>query len=508
MRKLTVINSLTGGVQVVIGALISLATVPLFIHKMGSELYGVFSLIVVVNSLSVFTSFGFNYSLIKYLSEQGKTVESDYDILTAFIVLSVVLLPIAALGILWNDAILSSVLHISANHLGADTRWLFNFYVLAIVFLVLAQIPSAVLDSQQKVYVTNTSQVFYNLISRAAILVSISLSTSLVWIGVVYFLSTLIWFLVLAVLAYRSWGFFTADHYLRNFTRVAKKHFSYGSRIYLTGAISFFYEPITKILISRYIGLSEVGFFDIGLKVRSLVWSVPERLLYPMLPLIANADTKAKARAMVHDVSQKLFFFVVPAGVTFAFVARPIIALWIGNNVDIISFTTILIVLGYLIVLPALPVYQFLTVKDHPGMTTLIQASNASITIVLFYCLVPPLGYIGAVYAYSIAVASSFGFCLYFQHRFLDSLMFDSVSQILKVAVIAAAIFLIDEVLCSRIDGMLLQALSVISINLVVSALLARFVRLVSSSDIKRYTGQFRSLERALCKILVRPVLN
>ena len=83
--------------------------------------------------------------------------------------------------------------------------------------------------------------------------------------------------------------------------------------------MGFCYEPLTKILISRYIGLTEVGFFDISLKVKALFWSVPERLLYPILPLLAQIKQKEETRMVVHDVSQKLFLFVVPVGVSMVF---------------------------------------------------------------------------------------------------------------------------------------------------------------------------------------------
>ena len=75
MRKLFVINSLSGGLQIIIGAVLLLVTVPIFIHKMGAELSGVYSLITVMSSLGVLTNLGFNYSLIKYLAEQGKIIE-------------------------------------------------------------------------------------------------------------------------------------------------------------------------------------------------------------------------------------------------------------------------------------------------------------------------------------------------------------------------------------------------------------------------------------------------
>ena len=63
---------------------------------------------------------------------------------------------------------------------------------------------------------------------------------------------------------------------------------------------------------------------------------------------------------VVHDVSQKLFLFVVPVGLSMVFLTKPIISLWIGSNVEIIALSTILVVVGSLIVLPFFPYTNFL----------------------------------------------------------------------------------------------------------------------------------------------------
>jgi O-antigen/teichoic acid export membrane protein len=504
MRKLFVINSLSGGLQIIVGALLTLATVPIFIHKMGAELYGVFSLITVVSTLGVFTNLGFNYSLIKYIAEQGKTIESNYDIITAFVILLCVLIPSVACAIYFNDFVLRNILHITSVHINDDTRGLFNFFIISILFVVLGQVPSAMLDSQQKVYVSNVAQVIYNLLSKASILLIVSFSTTLKWVGVAYFLSTLLWFSILVVSALHTWQSFAVQNYIANFPRVAKKHFAYGSKIYMTGIMGFFYEPITKILISRYVGLTEVGFFDISLKVKGLLWSVPGALLYPILPLLAQIKRKEEIRNVVHDVSQKLFYFVVPLGVTMIFLTKPIIFLWIGSNVEIIALSTILVVVGYLIVLPVLPIYQFLTVKNYPGKTTLIQASNAVITFVLFFLLVPSFGYLGAVIAYTTAVVVSFGFCLFFQYKYLDSLIFDSLSQIMKLVGITVVLGSIDLIINSAIDNLPRKILFIALANVFFSIVMFRILRVFVEGDIDRYVGPKIGVKRILSRILIR----
>ena len=87
------------------------------------------------------------------------------------------------------------------------------------------------LDSQQKVYVSNVAQVIYNLLSKASTIFIVSFSMTLKWVGVALFLSTLLWFVILVVSALHTWRSFAVKDYFANFPRIAKKHFVYGSKI-------------------------------------------------------------------------------------------------------------------------------------------------------------------------------------------------------------------------------------------------------------------------------------
>ena len=84
-KKVLINNSLSGVCQLVITALLTFFSIPIFIHKLGTELYGVFALVSVIGNLNLFTNLGLDVALTKFIAEQGKSVESDKDILMSLL---------------------------------------------------------------------------------------------------------------------------------------------------------------------------------------------------------------------------------------------------------------------------------------------------------------------------------------------------------------------------------------------------------------------------------------
>ena len=80
MKRLLFKNALYGGTQFLIGIVLTFIGVPIFSKYLGAELYGLFAAITVFGNLNLLASLGITVFLIKYLSEQGKTLKSNMNI--------------------------------------------------------------------------------------------------------------------------------------------------------------------------------------------------------------------------------------------------------------------------------------------------------------------------------------------------------------------------------------------------------------------------------------------
>ena len=489
MKKLLVKNSLYSIVQVVVSSALVLLAVPVFINTLGSEEYGLFALIMVVGNLNTFTNLGLTNTLVKFVAEQGKTDESNTDIIVNLVLVVLITLPFSIVFIIFNNFILLNILGVSSELL-EQVKWLYIFVVSANFFLFVGQNFKAILDALQNVYITSMLQLIYNVIFWGLILVFLLLGWKLFGVGVAVFLSAFIWFIITLVLVKIKWGRISPEKFKDNFKSSAAKQIKYGLKIYSSGLIGFFYEPLTKILVSHFIGIAEVGFYDIVLKLRNQIWSLVSKIYYPLFPFISEQKDKAVIRKYIHAVEQKAFYVVIPLVAIIILATKPFIQLWIGNNVEMISIAAVIIVSFHLIGSTVIPNYHYLMAKDLAEKTILLQLSNVVFNTIFFFITIKYAGFFAIVIANAAAITSSFVLSLYYQKKYLNSLIFDSIKQVGKIILIfiisIAATYMVIYYL--QVDD-LLRILVAPFIVCVVTVLLYRFLNLVTKSDIDMFLG-------------------
>lgn len=503
-KKILIQNSLSGLLQSLISSVLIFLTIPIFINKLGSESYGIFSLTTIIGNLNVFVNLGLSATLIKFLAEQGKGSESDYDIVVTSVLLILILLPFTIIAIIFKSFIIKNILNIPVNYYDR-VKWLYIFLLLSSLIILLGQNLSAILDSQQKILLTNMLQSIYNFIYWGLILLVLIIGFDLPTIGFVIFISSLIWFIAIFVAVRKIWGKINFKGTKYNFFRIAKKQLRYGIEIYTGGVIGFFYEPFSKLLISHFFGTTHVGFFDIALKIKAFLWGLLSKILYPLYPLISGLKDKNKIRFIIHDIEQKLFYLVVPLVSIIAIITKPVISVWISRDVDIISISTICIVIAHLISITLMPNYQFLIAKQQAAKTIFLQSINVIASILIFFISYPFLGYYGIILGNVGSILFSFFLSLYFQKKYLNSLVFDSFLQIGSVVFV-----LIVNLICGYFLARILpsDSIKILALPIVLSfttIILYRYLHLFKTEDILRYLGNNEKLYKIGVKVLCMP---
>lgn len=502
MRKILIRNSLSGVFQSVINIALVFTVIPVFIKILGNEEYAVFSLIIVVGNLNVFTNLGLNRALVKFIAEQGKVQESNYDIIITFLLTTFILLPFTFSLIIFNNFIINNILKIPIIYY-TDAKVFYILIVISNYMIISGQVAKAVLDSGQKIVITNTLQVIYNLIYWGLILLLLLLGYNLRYLGIAALLSSLIWFIAITYISIKYWGKISLTGLFKNFKRVSKKQLIYGSKIYLGGMLGFLYIPFTKILISNYIGLNEVAFFDISIRIKNQLWGVIAKIYYPLYPLIAGLKNKNKIRLIVHDIEQKTLYFIAPIAIIISFTTFPFIQLWIGKNVEIISIGTIFIVCSFLISISVIPNYQFLIAKGHADKNILLQISNVFFNALIFFSLYKFLGYYAAIAGNVIAILSSFILSLYYQKKYLNSLIFDNIKQIVKLFFLLLINIFFGYSINRIFTSDWVKIISIPIILGIVSLAAFRFLKIFNKEDILRYSGSNLFLYNLGVKILI-----
>lgn len=502
MKRILIKNSICGMAQTVINLILVFFTVPLFIKILGIESYGIFSLIMVMGSLNTLTSLGLNNALLKFISEQGRTEESSTDILVALVIVFALVFPVTTIVVFFNKLILLDVLKVPIDSFVIAQQF-FVWIVLANALLLVGQVFKSVLEGLQKIHITSFQQIIYNIIYWGLIIIVLVSGYNLPEVGLAAFIAAFIWLWITIISMMKEWGGISFSGFQANFKNSAKKQLNYGLKIYSSGLISFFYEPLSKVLISHFIGVSAVGFFDIALRLKGQFMGFISKIFYPLFPFIAEQKDSTLIRKYIHDIEHKTFLIIIPVVAMTILLTNAFIELWIGKNVEVISVTAIYIISFHLVgSCTVIPLYQFLMAKDLAHKTILIQLTNVIFNTLFFLLTIKFIDYYALIVGNVAAVTSSFVLCLYYQNKYLNSVIFDSFLQLLKMILAFIIILLFGYLVRIVLFGHDLEMLLVTPVILsIVTVFCYKILGLVKRADIYRYFGKSNRISLMLVKI-------
>ncbi len=503
MRSELAKGSLSGALQVVVTTALVLIAVPLFVRNLGPEAFGLFSLIALVGNVNTFANLGLNSALVRFVAEQGKSRESDHDIVVTLVILVSVILPLTAGGFLFERTMLSGVLNVPPDFYD-DAVWLYRAMLISNILVLLGGTFTAVLDAQAKVYLTNLFQMLYTVVYWGLILGVLIAGLPLKMIGVTTVIATTTWFAAAGTGMLRTWGVPSVTGLRMSWMTRVRKQLSYGMQLFSAGMIGFFYEPLTKLLLAHFLGVREVGVFDIGMRARNIVNSLMLKLLYPLYPLFARLDDQKQIRSLVHDVEQKSMLLVAPVlGIVFL-TTRPLVDLFFGTDVDALALTIAWMVSTYLLWgFTVTPVYTFLMAKGFASRTVISQALNVFANGVVILVTFGWLGYSSVLAGNLASTLSTWVLLLFLQWRFLHSLIFDTWRQLFAVLVVigigigcAFAVPSLQAGLYGVIAGPVLIICATI--------LVYRFLGVLNVQDVARYLGSGTAASRVCAWLFCR----
>jgi O-antigen/teichoic acid export membrane protein len=497
-------NSAIGIMQLVFTAILTLVSVPIFIHKLGIELYGVFAVISVIGNLNLLANFGLNGALLVYVAKQGKCKESDYDIAATQIIMISLMFLFSIIAVYFKEFIVRDLFSIP-EHYALEAQKLLMFLIFANSLLLIGQTYTAIIDAQQKIYITNICQFIYSSIYWGGMIAVVSLGNGLSAVGFVALTAATIWLILIWAYYKHLWGKLQLYGFKHEFKRVAVKQFRYGLKIYLSGLAGFLFEPLSKILLSNFIGLQAVGLFEIGMKVKSQINSVFTKALYPIYPYIANSPISDSLHKKIFDFSKKIQLIVIPISIILIFIMQILLKLWLGseNLTQVTIFVTTMTVTLLLLSPPVLFIYQYLAAKNMADKNIWVQMSSAIVNVVVFIFTYRILG------VYSILVANTFGLlvsyflCNYYQFKYFRIILKEELPYYLKMGIYG--------IFCTFCCGFIRFFIpfgiwDIIIYPSIVGILFIVFIRnfkLIDLSDLELYFETIPKLIKLLKKVLI-----
>jgi len=452
-RKILLTNSFAGALQLGITAILSLISIPIFINKLGIEQYGVFATVAIVGSINTFANLGLSQALLVFIAKQGKTKESDYDIIVTFLFLFTIVIAVVGFVLLFQKFIILHVFSVPETYY-FQARQLLIYLTGANSLLLLGNTFVAIINSQQKIYLTSLAQVIYGFIYWGGLILVLNIGGNLGDVGKPILIAAFVWFILLVLFAYKSYGKVQLNGFIYQFYPHLKKQFDYGGKIYLAGMTNFTFEPLSKLLISFFFGSSLVGVYDIALRIKGQLFSLLSKILYPIYPYIASSVINETLHKKIITISKIIQVGTFYLSLILVFSLPYLIDLWLGakSNNTIVLFTTILTLTVLLFSVPSIPIYYYLNSNGFPEKTIWIQLAQSITNVIVFFVSFKIIGVFSVVIANFFGTFSSYLLCVFYQKKHLGKTIFLNRTFNKKFLIIAVGFFIFNLYLKGSIN--------------------------------------------------------
>lgn len=416
-NKLT-LNAVSSIIQVFFTALLYFFLYRYLLSCIGIELFGVWSLILSFSSIANLANLGITSGLVKFVAEYiteddkhelGKLIfTSMFSTTFLFLIFSTLVFLLSRYFL--HYAVDNSYLQISLE--------IIPFSLLSLSINAVSGVFTSVLEGFQKNYYRN----LIYLLSGIIMFVTTVILAPLYGVKGVALAQLVQSFsiLVLAVILNFYISDYTKPRYWRWSKNTFLELFNYGYKFQLVSVAQLFYEPTTKILLSKFGGLSLLGHYEMATRLVSQFRSLMVNANQVVVPVIATNNK-------VFDQEKKNIFFSkmnrFVATVTFPLsglliVITPLISLiWIGDvNKDFV-FSMVALTIATAINIISGPTYFSCLADGRLNILVIVHVLMAILNLLLGYLLIFLFHHYGTVLGWvaSLTIGSMILILIYFQ---------------------------------------------------------------------------------------------
>ena len=382
-------------ITLVIGFLIR----PLLARWLGPEGLGLYSIILMVYSLSlIFGSFGLPMALIKYVSE----FKEDTKKLSQF----------ASTGLL-SSLIFGTIVGIILYFLSKNIADFFGMPKLLIPLKLLASVLpfAAYLEGQINILNGLRAMKHYTVLVISQQIFMIFFITEFIALGygingatVGILLSTVVT-VVFGQLLLKK--FIKIDLY--DLIPNMKKIVPFGGKIAVTNSVNTINTKLDIIMVGYFLMATEVGYYSVALALSQFFWFIPlsiQRITYPATAQYWNEGTHAMLEKMISKVMKITTIILLLIGLIITFFAGDIILLLFGNGFYYAIIPLFILLIGTIIRgCICTPIGASLTAINRPDLPLKISIIMIALNLLLNIILIPKYGIIGAAIATTISLS-------------------------------------------------------------------------------------------------------
>jgi len=329
------LNMFSGSISVVFGFLVAMIKYPLFIHYLGYETYGTWLILSTILIFAQMGLIGINPAITKltaeeFIKEEKGGIQEYFFSSMLFLGFICFLLLIFSIFFRWD--IVTSLGLNGDNAIVAAS--LLSYMVVFSMSVLAYQIINSILSGLGRVDIANYSQTIIQIISLI-----LSIPLLMMDYGIYGLLiSNTLAYLVIFIYNFRKINQLINISFLKikSFSLFRlKKMLSFGGYVFAGSTLSMLLVPITKIFISRLIGVEGVTIFElayrVGMQVRSF-FQIAFKALVPEMSKLFIINDKKRIRTIISKSFFVLFLFATPLYLFSYIFSEDIFKLWLRND--------------------------------------------------------------------------------------------------------------------------------------------------------------------------------
>lgn len=387
----------------------------MLLHKLGASNLGIWSLILSTTSVANVATTGLTLSLVKYVATCD--IELDQKKINQYIQTSLLVI-IFITGIIIGLVYFLGQFFLPKVIPKSEVVLAMNLLPLSLLSLFLNSIAGVFLSTIEGLHKSALKSIAYILSSFIFLIVAFTSIKDFGLFGIAYAQIIQAFFLILCSIFFLSRIFRRINIFPLKFHRIILKEIlGYSLSFQYIGVCTLLIEPTVKFMISKYGGLSYVGFYEMSSRlvnqIRQLVISANQI----MVPQIAK-NAVDKSIDTTYPVLFRLVLYISFYLMILIFLLSPIISIfWIGNlnpmfvnSLMILSFATAL----NLISTPAY--FSSMGLGNLKGILA-CHTSFLILNIILGYFGGTLYGGVGVIFAYAISFISSSFITIIYYHK-------------------------------------------------------------------------------------------
>lgn len=405
-------------------AVIGLAFIPVYIHHLGMEAYGLIGLFAMMQAWLVLMDMGLTPTLTREMARFTAGVHSSQyigDLLrTIEVVCFVLASAIGSIFFVCSDYIANDWLRAEKLPTSIVSEALSIMAIVAALRFIEGIYRGSLFGLQQQVWFNVVNAVLATLRHIGAILILIFISPTIqaffYWQAIVSVCSVFIFYYhvhkIMPALVLRA----------RFSIVIIRDIWRFAAGMMSIAFMSIILTQVDKIILSRFLTLDNLGLYTLAGTIAGTFYLVIIPLtqaLYPRMVEFVSRDENNSLVSIYHVGAQVVTALTAPVALIFCFFGENIIFVWSGDGVlakQVAPILTPLILGTFLNGLMHMP-YQLQLANGWTNFTVKVNLVGVCILIPAIFWIVPIYGAIGAAWIWTILNTGYVFIAIHFMHK-------------------------------------------------------------------------------------------